>query len=153
MSRFWNGAFRALYRVLRWLDPVVHRVWEPSGYGNIVEFRVRSRTSGRQRQLMLGLLHVGDQLYLGHPNGPSVWTRDLDAAGAAEMVVPGSAPLRLRGILLSAGPERDAVIDATNQHPFPGNLMYRLSRPHIRAVGRYYRLEPTTDESAPKIEK
>jgi hypothetical protein len=148
MSRFWTGAFRVFYRLLRWLDPLVHRMWEPSGYGNIVEFRVRSRTSGRERELMLGLLNVGGQLYLGHPNGPAGWTRDLDAAGSAEMVVHGNPPIHLRGVLLGMGAERDAVIDATNQHPFPGNLMYRVSRSHIRAVGRYYRLEPETPDTA-----
>ncbi len=41
---------------------------------------------------------------------------------------------------LSAGSERDAVIGSTGQHPFPGNLVYRLGRGHVRQVGIYFRL-------------
>jgi hypothetical protein len=52
------------------------------------------------------------------------------------------APVAIRAVLLPPGQERSAVISATNQHPFPGNLVYWLARRHILAVGRYYRLEP-----------
>jgi hypothetical protein len=42
---------------------------------------------------------------------------------------------------LPAGDERDAVIRLTfRQHPFPGTLLYWLSRDHVRVTGRYYRL-------------
>jgi hypothetical protein len=37
--------------------------------------------------------------------------------------------------------ERESVIRATGQQPFPGNLSYRLGRRHIRAVGVFFRLE------------
>lgn len=91
---------------------------------------------------MLGILRVGDGIYLGHPNGESSWTRDLDAAPSAQLVLHGLPPLEIRARLLPNGPERTAVIGATGQHPFPGNLVYRLARRHVLAVGRYYRLEP-----------
>jgi hypothetical protein len=42
---------------------------------------------------------------------------------------------------LDAGPERDRAIAATSQHVFPGNVVYRLARRHIRAVGVYFALE------------
>jgi len=145
MSRFWSRAFRILYRLLGLMEPLIRAVWSRAGLGNVVDFRVRSRRSGRERSLLLGVLRVGDQLYLGHPNGPSGWTRDLDAAGSALLAFHRGSPLLVRGELLAAGPERSAVIRATSQHPFPGNLMYRLARGHILAVGRYYRLEPVID--------
>lgn len=39
------------------------------------------------------------------------------------------------------GVEREHAIMATDQHPFPGNLIYRLGRRHVLAAGRYYRPE------------
>ena len=48
---------------------------------------------------------------------------------------------RFRASPLPAGDEREAVIRLTfRQHPFPGMLLYWLSRDHVRATGRYYRL-------------
>jgi hypothetical protein len=145
MSRFWSATFVLLYRFLRFIEPLIRSIWAGEGIGNVVVLRVRSRHSGRERQLLLGVLRVGDQLYLGHPNGASAWTRDLDAAGSAELVFHGGGPTQVSGVLLQDGTERSAVIGATNQHPFPGNLVYRLARRHILAVGRYYRLEPVTE--------
>jgi len=142
MSRFWSATFVVLYRFLRLMDAPIRAVWARGGLGNVVAVRVRSRRSGEPRELFLGVLRIGQQLYLGHPNGPSFWTRDLDAAGSADIVFHGGEPVAVRGVLLPAGPERTAVISATNQHPFPGNVVYRLARRHIVAVGRYYRLEP-----------
>ena len=50
---------------------------------------------------------------------------------------------------LCPGPERTAVIVATaRQQPFPGNVVYRLARPHILAVGRYFRLDPPVERLA-----
>jgi len=142
MSRSWSATFVLLYRFLRLMDLPVRFVWARAGLGNVILFRVRSRRTGERRELLLGVLRVGEQLYLGHPIGPAFWTRDLDAAGSAEVVFHGGEPVAVRGVPLAAGAERTAVISATNQHPFPGNLIYRLARPHILAVGRYYRLEP-----------
>jgi hypothetical protein len=142
MSQLWSATFVLLYRFLRLIDPLIRSVWAGTGLGNVVVLRVRSRRSGRERELLLGVLRARGHLYLGHPNGPSAWTRDLDAAGAAELVFHGGDPTPVRGALLPDGAERSAVIGATNQHPFPGNLLYRLARRHILAVGRYYRLEP-----------
>jgi hypothetical protein len=41
--------------------------------------------------------------------------------------------------------ERGDAIRATSQHPFPGNLIYRLGRGHIRAVGVFFRIMPLDD--------
>jgi hypothetical protein len=148
MSRTWTIAFRAFYRLLRVMEPLIRAVWARYGLGNVVLLRLPRRASGRMRSVPLGVLRVDEQMYLGHPNGPSTWTRDLDAAEVAELVPPRGTALAVRAVLLEDGPERAAVIRATNQHPFPGNLVYRLARRHILAVGRYYRLEPVRDVSA-----
>jgi hypothetical protein len=51
-------------------------------------------------------------------------------------------PTRVRTVLLPVGEERSDAIQATfSQQPFPGNVVYWLARRHVRAVGRYYRLE------------
>jgi hypothetical protein len=39
------------------------------------------------------------------------------------------------------GGERDVVMTTFGQHPFPANLVYRLARAHIRAVGVYFEIE------------
>jgi hypothetical protein len=138
----WQRGFRVLYWILGLLDPLVRAIWGRAGLGNVVELRVRSRRSGRIRSVMLGVLRTRDGLYLGHPNGRAGWTLDLDAAGTAEIVLHGLPPVEVRAVPLRNGPERTAAIAATNQHPFPGNVVYRLARRHVLAAGRYYRLEP-----------
>ncbi|HMJ80686.1 MAG TPA: hypothetical protein VK592_06545 [Candidatus Dormibacteraeota bacterium] len=140
-SRFWAAAFRAQYRLLRWIDPPVHAVWRRVGIGNTIELRVPGRRSGRTRAVLLGLLVSDGRWYLGHPNGAVAWTRNLDAAGGGQLVRHGQVT-EVRAVPLEPGPERERAILATGQHPFPGNAIYRLARGHILAVGRYYRVEP-----------
>jgi hypothetical protein len=142
VSRFWRRGFRVLYRVLGLLDPLVRSVWGRAGLGNVAELRVPGRHTGRIRSVLVGVLRTPDGLYLGHPNGPVGWTRDIDAAGGGQLVLHGLPLLDFRAVLLADGPERNAAIKATSQHPFPGNLIYRLARRHVLAAGRYYRLEP-----------
>ena len=142
MSSGWPVAFRVLYRLLRVLDPFVRAWYRTGGAGNIVELRVTSRRSGRTRSVLVGLLRTGESLYLGHPNGHAAWTRDLEAAGEALLLWPLGEPLEFRPVLVRDAVEREAVVLATDQHPFPGNLIYRLARRHVRAAGVYYRIEP-----------
>lgn len=138
----WRFGFRALYRFLGLVDPLLRYAWLAYGLGNVVQVTVVGRRSGKPRQALLGLLVAGGQWYLGHPNGPAQWTRNLDAAGGRlHLTWPGQPPVAFEAILLGPGPERDRAIEATSQHPFPGNLIYGLARRHVRAAGRYYRLE------------
>ena len=46
-------------------------------------------------------------------------------------------------LLAKLGLERrtQAAILATDQHPSPGDLAYRLGRRHVRAVGVFFRVE------------
>ena len=143
-SRFWHASFRVMYRILALIDPFVRAMWRRFGIGNVVELDVLSRRHGTSHRRLVGILMVGEQRYIGHPNGDVGWTRDLRAAGAATIRWPEGTSLAFDARLLAPGDERETAIRATGQHPFPGNLFYRLGRRHVRAVGVYFRLEPRT---------
>jgi deazaflavin-dependent oxidoreductase (nitroreductase family) len=142
-SRAWSIYLRAQYRLIRILDPLIRKVWRAFPLGNIVELRVTGRRTGLQRRTLVGLLRDGDAWFVGHPNGDAAWTRNLAAAGDGTLSVAWSGPMPFVARLLEAGPERDRAIAATWQHVFPGNVVYRLARRHIRAVGVYFALEFT----------
>lgn len=142
MSSFWRRAFRAQYRLLAWLDPLIRIVWRRFGIGNTLELRVARRDGRGERSRLLGLLHVDRAMYLGHPNGDVGWTRDLQAAGEGVLRYPNGVEWRFSAARLPTGEERERAIRATGQHPFPGNLFYRLGRRHIRAAGVFFRVEP-----------
>jgi hypothetical protein len=141
-SLAWSRFFPLLYRVIALGEPLVRSWWRGFGYGNIVELRVAGRRTGRQRRILLGLLRDGDRWFLGHPNGHVAWTRNLEAAGTADLVIRWPTSLPIRASVLPPGPLRDRAILATGQHPFPGNLAYRLARRHIRALGVFFAVEP-----------
>lgn len=143
MSRFWRAAFRVMYRILALLDPLVRRWWRHFGLGNVVELRVARRDRPGVRSRLLGILRAGDRIYLGHPNGAVGWTRDLEAAGRGVLIWPDRAALAFEAQPLERGPEREAAVRATSQHPFPGNLAYRLGRRHVLAVGVFFRILPS----------
>jgi hypothetical protein len=143
VSVAWHRWFPIQYRLIRLLDPLVRRWWLAAGLGNVIELRVVGRRTGRPRPILLGLLRAGDRWFLGHPNGDVAWTRNLEAAGSAELVFRPPAGVPVRATRLDAGELRDQAIAATGQHVFPGNLVYRLARAHIRAVGTYFLIEAT----------
>ena len=143
MDDAWHGFFPRFYRFLRVLDPLITRWWRRFGVGNTVAFVTTGRRTGQRRTTFLGLLRVGDHEYLGHPDLPCAWTLNLDATGHGVIERSGRLPEPVVATLLPPGPEREAVIRATfRQHPFPGNVIYWLARRHVRAVGRFYRIEP-----------
>ena len=126
--------------------PLVRPIVRSVCLGNVVELEVAGRRTGQRREVLLGLLRVDGRWYVGHPNGAAGWTRNLDAAGNARLVITRQPPVPFRPSLLPPSGERDRVIKATwRQHVFPGNVIYWLARRHILAVGRYYRIEPTWD--------
>ena len=143
-SRFWRQYLPIQYRLIRLLDPLVRAWWRAFGLGNVVELRVAGRRSGRGRSVLLGLLRDDGRWFLGHPNGDVSWTRNLEAAGTADLVFHGLPPMTIRASRLPAGALRDRAILATGQHVFPGNVVYRLARAHIRAVGAYFSIEPAS---------
>ena len=147
VSRFWDRVFRVFYWFVARLGPLLRPVVERVELGNVVELIVPGRRTGRQRVVLLGLLRVDSGWYLGHPNGATNWTRNLDAAGAraAALRLPGRPPLDISAELLPIGDERRQVVQATwRQHVFPGPILYWFARRHIFAVGRYYRIELAT---------
>lgn len=143
-SGFWRRFLPFQYRIIGVLDPLVRVEWRALGLGNVVELRVAGRRSGRIRTVLLGLLEDDGHWFLGHPNGDVAWTRNLEAAGTADLAFHGRPNLTIRATRLPDGDLRDRAILATRQHPFPGNLVYRLARRHIRAVGTFFEIEPAT---------
>ncbi len=150
-ATLWSTVFRLLYRLLRLLDPLLRVVWHgrlPT-LGRSVDLRVPGRRTGRPRSTLVTLLAVDGRLYVGHPNGPAEWTRNVDAADEAELVFEDGTADRVRAVRLVDGPERDAVIRATrSQQPFPANAIYTLARRHVQKVGVYYRLVPVGENRA-----
>ena len=144
-SAAWQRWLPFQYRLIGLADPLVRAIWRAVGLGNVVELRVAGRRTGQQRRVLLGLLRSGDRWFLGHPNGDVAWTRNLEAAETAELVFRPPLGIPVRATRLVPGELRDAAIASTGQHVFPGNLVYRLARRHIRAVGAYFLIEPIRD--------
>lgn len=144
MSPLWSRAFRVFYWVIGRLDPIIRPLSNRVPIGNLAEVAVTGWRSGRRRVVLLGLLRVDGVWYLGHPNGPTDWTRNLDATAGAGATIrfTGGEPHPIRAVLLPEGDERRRVIEITwHQQLFPGSILYWLARRHILAVGRYYRIE------------
>ena len=140
-SRFWHRWLPIQYRLIRLLDPLVQLQWRGFGLGNVVELQVAGRRTGITRRVLLGLLRDEDRWFLGHPNGDVAWTRNLEAAGTGALVFRPPATIPIRATRLEPGELRDRAILATGQHVFPGNLIYRVARAHIRAAGTYFLIE------------
>jgi hypothetical protein len=141
-SAAWRRYLRFQYRLIRLLGPFVTPYWRAWGLGNVVELRVTGRRTGRPRPILLGLLRDGDRWFLGHPNGDVAWTRNLEAAGQAELCLSWPRAIPISARRLPPGSLRERAIQSTGQHVFPGNVVYRLARRHIRAVGVYFLVEP-----------
>src|SRR5215212_6652031 len=90
-SAFWRRALPVAYAVIGFMDPLIRTEWRASGVGlrNVVELRVAGRRSGVYRRVLLTLLQDGNQWFLGHPNGDVDWTRNLEAAGTADLSFRG----------------------------------------------------------------
>ena len=142
-SRFWRAAFRFQYRILARIDPLVRRFWLRAGIGNVVELEVTRRDGSGTRSRLIGVLHANGNSYVGHPNGDVGWTRDLESSGRGTIRYHNGAEWHFDAMLLPRDEERESVVRSTGQHPFPGNLVYRLGRRQVRAVGVFFRLSDT----------
>ncbi|HVM30940.1 MAG TPA: hypothetical protein VM305_09275 [Candidatus Limnocylindrales bacterium] len=140
MSQFWRRAFNLLYRILAAVDPLVRAIWRRFGLGNTLELQVAGRAGGGHRSRLVGLLRTRRGWYVGHPNGHTGWTRDLEQAGEAELRWPDGRRVRVRAERVPRGREREGAIRATIQHPFPGNVIYWLGRSRVRAAGVFFRI-------------
>ena len=145
-SRGWTIVWRLGYTWLRLTDPLIRAAWRAGGLGITVDLLVPGRRSGRPRGVLVGLIGMAGQWYVGHPNGEAGWTRNLAAADQAVVARPSGVTYEVRAVRLPESDERDAFILATaHQQPFPGNLLYRASRRHILAKGVYFRLDPIAE--------
>jgi len=143
VSRGWSLTWRGAYRLIRILDPLIRVLWRlrPGWLAPLVELRVPGRRTGRRRATLLTLLVVDGRMYLGHPNGQVAWTRNLEAAGEAELEWADGSRRHVRAERLARGPERERAIRATwTQQPFPANVLYAFATGYIRDVGVYFRL-------------
>jgi hypothetical protein len=142
MSRIAQAFWPRMYGWLARMDPMIERAWRRGRLRNTVQLVTIGRRTGLERRSFLGLLRLGDRLYLGHPDRPCPWTLNLEAAGGGVMRFADGRAVTFRAVLLEPGRERDAVIRATfRQHGFPGGVIYWIFRRNIFAVGRFYRLE------------
>lgn len=147
-SAVWRVVWRSGYRLLRILHPLIRRAWQARspGLGRVVELDIAGRRTGRPRPTVVTGLTVDGRSYVGHPNGETAWTRNVEAARSLRVVSADGSAREFRAIRLPPGPERESVIRATwSQQPFPANLLYSASRDHVRRVGVYFRLEPIGD--------
>lgn len=149
-SAAWSAVFRVSYRLIRIMSPLLES-WRANGLpglDGVVELRMVGRRTGRPRWILVTLITVDGQGYVGHPNGEAAWTRNIEASGSVEVDPSGPTGPRYAVHRLPAGPERDSVVRATwRQQPFPANVLYRAAGRHVAAVGVYYRLE---DRAAPE---
>ena len=154
-SRWWDLFFRASYRMVRILDPMIRAVRRAVPLATIEEILITGRTTGRERQVLVTLLTVEGRTYVGHPNGARAsWIRNLMAAGRATIVYRDGRRTPVRAVLVAGGHERASVIRSTfAQQPIPANLAYWLARRHIDAVGMYFRLEPVDVRAGPSTEE
>lgn len=142
---FWRVVFRVGYRMLRLVDPLIRRVWRtrPAALPGVVELDVSGRRTGRPRSIVVTGLTVDGREYVGHPNGDTGWTRNVEAAGSVRVVAANGFSRQVRAVRVGPGLERESVIRATwSQQPFPANVLYSAARDHVRRVGVYFRLEP-----------
>ncbi len=145
----WRIAWRASYTIVRHLGPLVRLVVAadmPTFSERILELKLTGRRTGRPRTVLVTLIRLGGNWYVGHPNGRAGWLANLDASGPVWATVLGQAPVRVQSVPLALGPERTAVIRETaRQQPILARSLYRAAQGHILRAGVYHRLELAED--------
>jgi hypothetical protein len=137
-SRLWRTVFRMVLGIPRSVMEVVRRKVPNNP---ITEVLIVGRKTGIERSYLFGVFEIAGKWYVGHPNGRSQWSRNLEVVGRATVVLDGHR-VPMKATILDAGSERSAVIAATATSPFPAGLVYGAARAHIERVGTYFRLEP-----------
>ena len=141
-SRFWRIVLTLMLRTAP--TAVMRRIRARDPKVPIDEFVIVGRRSGEERHYLLNHLRVDGRRYVGHPNGSAQWVRNLVAAGGCTMIDRAGTSERLTATELTHGPERDAVIASTAHMPPPAGIVYGAASRHIRAVGRFFRVEPSS---------
>lgn len=144
-SAFWRAALGVLFRSAPM--PVMRAVRKHVRASPVEEFLIVGRRTGRERRMLLGLFDIDGTWYAGNPNGTAQWIRNLEAAGGCTVIRRDGIPIQVRATEVTDAALREAVIRKTGTQPLPAGLVYRRARRHIRAVGRYYRLERVASAS------
>jgi hypothetical protein len=139
-SRVWRAILNGFLKSAP--EAVMRQVRRRVPKSPIEEFVFVGRRSGKERRMLLGLFEVDGQWYAGHPNGTSQWVRNLEAAGGCTVIRRDGIPIPVRATEVLDPAEREAIILATGRQPAPAGRIYRGASRHIRAVGRYFRLDP-----------
>ena len=84
-----NGVAKAANTLVRWLSEA------GISLAGTRALRVRGRSTGRVRKVVINVLTVGDVDYLVSPRGNTQWARNVRAAGVVEMG-PGWRRRKLR---------------------------------------------------------
>jgi hypothetical protein len=138
-SRFWRIVLTVMLRTAP--TGIMRRIRARDPKVPIEEFVIVGRRTGTERHYLLNHLRVDGGRYMGHPNGSSQWVRNLVEAGGCTMIDRNGVTERVRVTELPQGPERDAVIASTAHMPPPAGMVYGAASRHIRAVGRFFRVE------------
>ena len=141
-SRFWRVVLTVMLRTAP--TPVMRRVRARDPKVPIEEFVIVGRRTGIERHYLLNHLRVDGGRYVGHPNGSAQWVQNLVAAGGLTMIDRAGTIERLTATEVPHGPERDAVIASTAHMPPPAGMVYGAASRHIRAVGRFFRVEASS---------
>ncbi len=142
-SAFWRAILQLFLKGVP--TPVMRTVRARNPAAPIEEFEIVGRSSGRRRRMLLTLLDVDGTWYVGSPNGTSQWIRNLEAAGERTVTRRDGISVRVTAVEVTDPSERNAVLEATGRQPPPAGAVYRAAGAHIRAVGRYFRLERADD--------
>jgi hypothetical protein len=146
-SALWRAVLSAFLRSAP--KSVMHAVRRRVPDAPLEEFVIVGRRTGLERRMLLGLFEVDGRWYAGHPNGTSQWIRNLEAAGGCVVIRRDGIQVPVVATEVTDPAEREAVIRKTGTQPAPAGQIYRAAQPHIRAVGRYFRLEPVAAPVAP----
>jgi hypothetical protein len=139
-SQYWRMALAVFLRSAP--TPVMQRIRARDPKVPIEEFVIVGRRSGAERHYLLNHIQVDGRRYVCHPNGSSQWTRNLAAARVLTMIDRAGTTERLTATEVEDGPERDAAIAWTATMPPPAGRVYGAAAGHIRAAGRFFRIEP-----------
>lgn len=139
-SPYWRMALAVFLRSAP--TPVMERIRARDPKVPIEEFVIVGRRSGAERHYLLNHIQVDGRRYVGHPNGSSQWIRNLAASGVLTMIDRAGTTERLTATEVGDGPERDAAIAWTATMPPPAGRVYGAAAGHIRAAGRFFRIEP-----------
>jgi hypothetical protein len=142
-SAFWRAVLTAFLRTAP--TSVMRAVRRRVPDAPMEEFVIVGRRSGTERKMLLGLFEVDGRWYAGHPNGTSQWIRNMEAAGGCVVIRRDGVPVPVIATEVTDPAEREAVIGKTATQPAPAGQIYRAAQPHIRAVGRYFRLVPVSE--------